>query len=182
MLSSLRRIFFGCLLLIVIPLLLFASSQHVLAFNALGSEFLVNTTTANQESMPAAAMNGSGNFVIAWQSESPSGSRNIIAQRYNASGAAQFGEFQVNGATLLLPQTPVAAMDAAGNFVIVWAGRTLDQLSTIIQAQRYSAAGLLQRWGDYCSCLRAGDNQKPGVMMDAWVILSSPGSENSAGC
>jgi len=166
MLTALRRIFFGCLLLIVIPLL-FASGQHVLAFNALGSEFLVNTTTANRESMPAAAMNGSGDFVIAWQSESPSGSRNIIAQRYNASGAAQFGEFQVNGATLLLPQTPAAAMDAAGNFVIVWAGRTLDQLSTIIQAQRYSAAGILQG-GAITAAVFSGTGQaKPGVAMDA---------------
>src|SRR5262249_53016263 len=66
----------------------------------LGSEFLVNTQTGN-ESHPSVATDSSGGFVVVWQGfgqEPPHfpGNFGIFAQRYDSSGAAVGGEFQVN--------------------------------------------------------------------------------------
>ncbi len=46
-----------------------------------GGEFLVNTTIAGDQLWPAVAMNGTGNFVIAWMSEDKDGN-GIFAQMF----------------------------------------------------------------------------------------------------
>jgi hypothetical protein len=53
-----------------------------------GGEFQVNTYTTNDQRVPAVAVDGQGNFVVAWQSYSSSGTdtsySSIQAQRYDA--------------------------------------------------------------------------------------------------
>ena len=65
-----------------------------------GSEFRVNTTTADEQHHAAVAMDDAGNFVVTWVSEGQEADNanetNIYAQRYNAVGVAQGGEFRVN--------------------------------------------------------------------------------------
>ena len=57
---------------------------------AVGSEFLVNSTTTGNQAYPAAAMDADGDFVIAWQSDGQDGSSyGVYAQRYTASGETQ---------------------------------------------------------------------------------------------
>ena len=83
-----------------------------------GNAIQVNTTTNGDQASPAVAMSSSGSFVVTWADDS-SGSWEIMAQRYDASGNAQGSSFVVNtdsGAQ----QYPDIAMDAAGNFVITW--------------------------------------------------------------
>ncbi|SFI35079.1 cadherin domain-containing protein [Planctomicrobium piriforme] len=51
---------------------------------AQGSEFRANSYTTNSQANPTAAMNSTGNFVIAWQSSGQDGSSNgIYSQRYS---------------------------------------------------------------------------------------------------
>ena len=108
---------------------------------AQGVEFRVNTTTLNSQSASTVAMDATGDFVIAWTSSYQDGSGDgVYAQRYNAAGVAQGGEFQVNTTTTLNQHDPAVAMDADGDFVITWA----DQNSYGVLAQRYNAAGLAQ--------------------------------------
>ncbi len=117
---------------------------------AQGSEFRVNTyTTGNQgfyyEGAPAVAMDSAGDFSIAWESYGQDGSNyGIFSQRYNSSGAAQGSEFQVNTYTTGIQNLPAAAMDSAGDLVIIWASDGQDGSGYGIFAQRYNSSGVAQ--------------------------------------
>ena len=54
-----------------------------------GSTFLVNTYTAGDQRLPSVAMDSSGDFVVAWQSDGEDGTIiGIYAQAYSSSGTA----------------------------------------------------------------------------------------------
>ncbi|MBI3155174.1 MAG: cadherin-like domain-containing protein, partial [Burkholderiales bacterium] len=116
------------------------------AGTAQGVEFLVNTTTAGGQSGPAIAVAPSGDFVITWtgSGQDPDASSGIYAQRYDASGVAQGGEFRVNSYTLGTQQLASAAMDAAGNFVVTWASLGQDGDNYGVYGQRFDATGAAQ--------------------------------------
>ncbi len=102
-----------------------------------GNEFLVNTTTANNQYNASVAMDDDGDFVIAWQSQLQDGSEyGIYAQRYNAAGVTQGGEFRVNATTAGNQSLPAASMDADGDFVVAWQSNLQDGSGTGIYAQR----------------------------------------------
>jgi hypothetical protein len=87
----------------------------------IGSEFRVNTTTAGTQRSPVIAMDESGGFVIAWQSDGQDGSEwGVYAQRYDANATPIGGEFRVNTTTAGAQARPAIAMSDAGEFVIVW--------------------------------------------------------------
>jgi hypothetical protein len=84
----------------------------------IGGEFLVNTTILDNQDQPTIAMDSAGNFVVAWAQDGAN--EGIYAQRYNSSGVRGGGEFSVNSNTGEEHDQPSAAMDANGNFVVVW--------------------------------------------------------------
>ena len=51
-----------------------------------GGEIRVNTTTADNQSDPDAAVDDAGNFVVVWATGPFFGNTEIFAQRYNANG------------------------------------------------------------------------------------------------
>ena len=63
-----------------------------------------------------------GAFVITWTTErqDPDGSSGIYAQRFDASGAAQGGEFQVNTYTPTQQLRPGSRWTRPANFVVTW--------------------------------------------------------------
>ena len=62
---------------------------------AQGGEFRVNTTTASSQVYSSVAMDANGDFLVSWSSYGQDGSGyGIYAQRYNAAGVAQGGEFE----------------------------------------------------------------------------------------
>ena len=62
-----------------------------------GGEFLINTTTAGAQFLPAVAARDGGGFVVTWtQNLMPGGVPGVFAQLYDASGAPQGAEFAVN--------------------------------------------------------------------------------------
>ncbi|HMS83318.1 MAG TPA: DUF4347 domain-containing protein, partial [Nitrospira sp.] len=110
----------------------------------IGSNFVVNTTTAQDHDQADVAMDSAGNFVVVWESERSAGSNtyNIYGQRYNSSGVAQGGEFLVNSVASNTDQHAAVAMNDSGNFVVTWdrtSGSDLD-----IQAQRFNSSGVAQ--------------------------------------
>lgn len=110
----------------------------------LGPEFRVNTYTSGQQVWPSVAVDPTGAFVVAWQSEDQDGSVDgIFAQRYSSSGAPLGPEFQVNSYTSSVQQLPSVAADASGNFVIAWAsyGQEGAYSSFGVYAQRYDGSG-----------------------------------------
>jgi hypothetical protein len=139
-----------------------------------GSEFRVNTTTADEQGIfsPYAhnpiAMNASGNFVVVWASNLQDGSGNgIYCQRYNAAGVAQGSEFQVNTFTTGAQFRPAVAMDLTGNFVVVWASQEQDSSGYGIYGQRFNASGTPQGTEFQINTFTAGDQINPSVAMDS---------------
>lgn len=118
------------------------------AGTAQGTAFKVNSYTTGNQSDPTVAMDASGDFAIAWESQNQDasdGGYGVYAQRYNAAGAAQGSEFRVNTYTLGIQTTPSIAMDDTGNFVVTWLSS--GQLGTNgqmrgIYGQRFSANGV----------------------------------------
>ena len=115
---------------------------------ALGGEFEVNTYTPGRQNGAAVASDPSGNFVVVWASYGSDGSDtsllSIQGQRYLANGSAQGPQFQVNTYTSNNQVTPAVAIDALGDFVVVWQsygsyGGDTSQYS--VQGQRYLADG-----------------------------------------
>lgn len=109
---------------------------------AQGNEFRVNTTTASQQLDPVIAGLADGGFVVSWASNLQDGSGyGIYAQRYDANGVAQGGEFAVNTYTTGDQTDPGISSLASGGFVITWASEGQDGDLTGVYAQRFDADG-----------------------------------------
>lgn len=136
---------------------------------AQGTEFRVNTTTLSDQGSPTVAMDAAGDFVVTWTSNGQDGSGNgIYAQRYNAAGVAQGGEFRVNTITAGNQQLSTVAMDATGDFVVTWYSFGQDDASSWgVYAQRYSSAGVAQGSEFRVNTTTLGDQLATTVAMDA---------------
>lgn len=115
-----------------------------------GTEFRVNTTTANHqmtfsENPGSVVRDADGDFVVTWSSDGQDGSGfGIYAQRYDVAGIPQGTEFQVNTYTANTQRYSTVAMDANANFVVTWTSVEQDGDSEGIYAQYYNAAGVPQ--------------------------------------
>lgn len=128
-----------------------------------GTEFRANTTTANDQRIPAVAMDHWGNFVVAWTSTGQDGSSSgVYAQRFDNTGARVGGELQINATTAGTQQSPDLATDGWGNYVIAWESENQDGNGYGIYARRLLATPLadgfergdLWRWSEV---LEVGD-------------------------
>jgi len=109
----------------------------------LGAEFRVNTYTPLFQGEPSVGgMDGSGTFVVVWQSgPGQDGSQGgIFGQRYAASGAPLAGEFRVNTYTTGHQSLPSAAVSLSGSFVVVW--RSADGSAYGVLGQRFAVSGV----------------------------------------
>ena len=104
----------------------------------LGGEFRVNTYTTSYQQLPDVAMDGAGNFVVAWASDGPDGSLyGIFGQRYDSAGTPLGTEFRVNTFTPNSQNRPAVAADPLGNFVVTWDSQLQDGLGLGVFGQRY---------------------------------------------
>ncbi len=109
----------------------------------------VNTYTTDLQRLPDLAMDADGNFVVVWESAGSYGSdtseSSIQGQRFTRDGSAAGGEFQVNTYTTGVQRGQSVAMDADGDFVVVWMSKGSfgsDDSDYSIQGQRYAADGI----------------------------------------
>lgn len=116
--------------------------------NKSGGEFLVNSTTDQDQSVPSITALSGGRFVVAWMdfSQSPDDDwgEAVRAQIYRADGEKFGGEFLVNSETRMGQGFPATAALVNGGFVVVWAdsSETGDDTSQEgIRAQRFDADG-----------------------------------------
>jgi Ca2+-binding RTX toxin-like protein len=89
-----------------------------------GAEFLVNTTTASNQTIPTVAALADGRFVVAWADSSQSGgdtsSTAVRAQVFNADGSKSGAEFLVNTDTFNVQSSPTITALADGRFAVAW--------------------------------------------------------------
>jgi hypothetical protein len=153
---------------------------------ALSSEFLVNTTTANDQIAPAVAADADGDFVIAWQSNgNDTSGYGIFARRFDASGAAQGAEFQVNTFFALQQTAPAIAMDANGDFVIAWQSSNQEgpTSGSGVYAQQFNSDGSLVGGEIHVNTTVAGEQHEAAVAMDSageFVIAWTSGLGSAA--
>jgi phosphoheptose isomerase len=133
---------------------------------AQGPEFRVNSFTTEVQSYPATAMDADGNFVVTWSGRGQGDNDGVFAQRYNAAGVAQGGEFRVNTTTSGNQWAPTVAMDDDGDFVVAWANYGLVNGYGIF-AQRFNAAGVKQGSELPVSQFAVSAQRHPAIAMDA---------------
>jgi hypothetical protein len=89
-----------------------------------GADFQVNTYTDSAQSAPGVAMMADGRFEVVWTSDGSPGdddsSTSIQRQPFAAGGGRIGGQLQVNTVTRLQQREPDIAMNADGDFVVVW--------------------------------------------------------------
>ncbi len=113
-----------------------------------GGEFQVNTYTTDYQYQPDIAVDADGDFVVVWTDGGYFGadgqdgsSYGVFGQRYDKTGAAVGGEFQVNTFTAGTQREARAAAAAGGEFVVVWESRNQDGSVWGVFGQRYDSAG-----------------------------------------
>jgi hypothetical protein len=132
-----------------------------------GGEFRVNTTTALDQFYPSVGMDASGNLVVSWMSDQDGSSFGVYAQRYDAAGVAQGGEFRVNTFTVDQQGYPSVAMSPTGRLVIAWMSYQQDTSTWGVYAQRYLAGGVPQGGEFRVNAYVVNDQLFPSVAMSA---------------
>jgi len=111
-------------------------------WNAIGSEFQVNTYIASNQYNASIEGLIDGGFVITWETDGQDGSSGgVYGQRYDAGGSALGGEFQVNTFTLNDQINSSITRLLDGGFVVTWESDNQDGSNTGIYGQRYDANG-----------------------------------------
>ncbi len=91
----------------------------------IGDDFQVNVYTTSNQSQPNVAMGAAGDFVVVWDSFGSSGTDmdrfSVQSRRYAADGSPASDELQVNCYTTSIQDRASVVLDAAGDFVVVWA-------------------------------------------------------------
>jgi len=130
----------------------------------LGDEFQVNTTTSRSQKTPGVAMDSAGNFVVTWASSDGS-NEGVWGRRYNSSGTAITGEFQVNTYTDRRQFYPAVGMNDGGAFAIAWRRWNHPTQEWLVCGQAYSAAGA--RSGSEFVVTQLAHGYSPEVAMTA---------------
>jgi Matrixin len=134
-----------------------------------GGEFRVNAATTGDQSNPSVAMDGNGDFVIAWTSAGQDRSGlGVYAQRYNNASQAQGGEFLVDATTSGDQTSPSVAMDQGGNFVIAWASYGQDAPNSWgVYDKAYNSSGGVLSGETLVNTTTAGDQVSPSAALDS---------------
>ena len=110
---------------------------------ALAGEFQVNVRTVYYQGDPSVAVDGDGDFIVAWTSytESSIALLDILARRYSSAGASLGGEFHVNVFTDFYQFGPAVRAEADGDFVVAWQSAGQDGSVYAIIGRRFASAG-----------------------------------------
>jgi len=117
------------------PLAAFAAPAPI---PPMGTEFVVNTNTTGYQYLSSVAMDGAGDFVVAWDTYDGSG-YGVAARTFDATGAPLSAEFAVNTYTTGGQYNNFVAADRNGDFVVVWTSYgQLNATDTEVYARRYT--------------------------------------------
>jgi len=91
---------------------------------ARGGEFPINVYTTNRQAAPSVAIDGNGDFLVAWRSFGQDlDNFGVFGRRFKSSGTPAGGEFQINTYTTGIQQNQSVAARPNGDFVVVWQSR-----------------------------------------------------------
>ena len=84
------------------------------------ADFMVNTTTANDQRFPKVALSENGKVFITWMGIGLSGDWDIYGKAYDLAGATLYAETVLNSTSSGMQRFPSVVGSADGSFVIVW--------------------------------------------------------------
>ena len=152
-----------------------------------GGEFRVNSATRDDQANPSVAMGASGNFVIIWSSKGQDERKSwgVYAQRFDASGEEQGGEFRVNSTTDGDQKDSSVAMDDAGNFFVSWSSNQRGTTGWGIFGRQYRADGRSQGEEIQIETSSSQDQVHSTVAVDSYghavVVWSGNGTADKSG-
>jgi hypothetical protein len=168
----------------------FDESNNVAAFTvevtvppaALGELRTVNTSTTDDQTKPTMAMASDGRYVVVWAGNGPGDDQGIFAQCYDPWGNRQGTEFRVNTTAVDVQQHPAVAINASGNFVVVWESRNQNGSGWGVFGQRFAWPGTPAGDEFPLSDVTANDQTAPAVAIDgagnfvaAWLDSAASG-------
>ena len=164
----------------------------------LSDQFQVNTSTTYQQYYPSVAAGGPDrDFVVVWHSDSSAGTDSdapsVQGQRFASTGGTIGGEFQVNSYTTGYQYHADVAVNALGDFVVVWQDGDyfgnepgIDGDGLGIVARQFSSSGTPFGPEVVVNSYTTSDQVNPSVGFDAdgrfvvvWDSEGSPGSDTS---
>lgn len=108
-----------------------------------GNQFPVNTYVALRQGSPKVSAADDGSFVIVWEGEIQDGSGfGVFAQRYDSASTRLGTEFPVNTYITGDQRSPDVAVDADGDFVVVWSSQGQDGSGAGVVARLFGSDGL----------------------------------------
>lgn len=135
------------------------------------SSFIVGENSSNVDA-PDVAIDDDGDFVVVWKAEYSGSLEKILARRYDATGTPQDTlpiEVALSTAIGESVDAAAVAMDAVGNFVVVWdETRISGDVYDGIYARQYNSDGTLQKsiTVEETSFAATEDFANPDVAMD----------------
>jgi VCBS repeat-containing protein len=149
-----------------------------------GSEFQINTATADWQVLSEMDRLADGGFVVTWTSGGQDGDGSgVYAQRFAADGTAVGTEFQVNTTTAGYQTHPDVTGLADGGFVLAWPSSGTGPADSGIFAQRFAADGSVVGSEFRVSTDMGGMPEDPvitgladGGFVVAWLSLGQDGS------
>ena len=162
--------------------------QHYdLSGNALGAETRVNTYTTSIQEAPSITALADGGWVVAWASygQDGSGDYGVYQQRYDADGARNGGEVQINLTSASDQLDPSVAALADGGWVVTWETYGQDADGWAVYQQRYDASGHTVGGETQVNVYTTGDqiySSVIGLADGGWVVSwESDGQDGSGG-
>jgi FlgD Ig-like domain len=123
-------------------------------------------SVAHNQSDPRIVPDNTGGAIVVWVEEENNGSTDIVAQRIDATGAAQWGVNAITICGAQNDQRSISAIpDGAGGAIFVWQdARGGSFMVADIYAQRVNSAGTILWAGDGVAVCIAADQQSLPVL------------------
>jgi hypothetical protein len=112
---------------------------------------------------PAVAMSSSGEFGVVWLDGDRHAGFVLLARRFDPSGGPIGNKLSVASGAVGLH--PAVAMDAAGNFVVVWEGSARPGEARGVVGQRYASDGIAIGERFRVESVTAGELSRPAIAM-----------------
>lgn len=107
-----------------------------------GTEFRINTTTADDQTAPAVIGTADGGFTVAWIAQTAAAkSLGLRAQRHGATGAKAGGEFRIDTTAGTRQSPPALAPRSGGGFLATWLSNAPSGGTFGVKAQLHGPTG-----------------------------------------
>jgi hypothetical protein len=145
-----------------------------------GDEFQVAVRTSGAQERARVSADGSGGFVVVWESPGDYSEIGVFGQRFSSSGTRLGNQFQVNTYFTADQNRPAVAKLGPG-FVVVWFSQYQDGDSGGIFGQRYDGSGFLVGGEFQVNNVTDGYQTKPVVQSDGTGFVVAWRGEDGSG-